>query len=201
MLTISPTEPTFAPNGLTQLDTRIYTKSGDEGMTGMLSPRRVFKDHARIDAYGTVDELNACIGVIRAESLPADLDAMLKIVQEDLFDLGSALADPDPKGRFFHAIKLTHVSRLEKYIDEMQARLAPLTSFILPGGTRAASLSHLARTICRRSERDVVSLSHVEHEPVDPITIVYLNRLSDFLFVFARMINHTAGVADVPWNP
>jgi cob(I)alamin adenosyltransferase len=188
-------------NGITLVDTKIYTKSGDEGMTGMLSSRRVFKDHARIDAYGTVDELNACVGLIRAESLSAELDQMLKVIQSDLFDLGSALADPDPKGRFFHAIKMVHVQRLERHIDEMQARLSPLTSFILPGGTRAASLAHLARTICRRAERDVVGLSHVEHEPVDPITIVYLNRLSDFPFVFARMVNHSAGVADVPWTP
>jgi cob(I)alamin adenosyltransferase len=183
------------------LDTKIYTKSGDEGMTGMLSSRRVFKDHARIDAYGTVDELNATVGVVRADSLPADLDAMLKKVQDDLFVLGSALADPDPNGPFFHAISKEHVARLERDIDRMQQDLPQLTSFILPGGSSAAAYTHLARTICRRAERDVVSLTHVEHEPVDPIAIIYLNRLSDFLFVFARMINQHFQVSDVPWHP
>lgn len=183
------------------METKIYTRTGDEGMTGMLGPRRVFKDNARIDAYGTVDELNASLGVVRAEGLDAELDGYLKIVQEDLFVLGSALADPDPKGPFFHAISTTHVSRLERAIDNMQNELKPLTTFILPGGSRAASHSHLARTICRRAERDVVSLSHVEHEPVDPVAIIYLNRLSDFLFVLARLVNHRAGIADVPWRP
>ena len=180
---------------------KIYTRSGDEGMTGLLGPRRVFKDNARIDAYGTVDELNAVLGVVRAEGLPADMDNLLKACQEDLFELGSALADPDPKGRFFHAISEVHVERLEAAIDRMEGELQPLTSFILPGGTHAASQSHLARTICRRAERDVVSLMHVEHEPVDPVTVIYLNRLSDFLFVFARLVNHREGVADVPWHP
>lgn len=180
---------------------KIYTRSGDEGMTGLLGPRRVFKDNARIDAYGTVDELNAVLGVVRAEGLPADLDTLLKTCQDDLFELGSALADPDPKGRFFHAISTAHAARLESAIDRMEAELPPLTSFILPGGTRAASQAHLARTICRRAERDVVSLLHVEHEPVDPATVIYLNRLSDFLFVFARLLNHRDGVADVPWHP
>ena len=180
---------------------KIYTRSGDEGMTGLLGPRRVFKDNARIDAYGTVDELNAVLGVVRAEGLPADLDSLLKVCQEDLFVLGSALADPDPNGRFFHAISEAHVVRLEQAIDRMETELAPLASFILPGGTRSASQAHLARTICRRAERDVVSLSHVEHEPVAPVAVIYLNRLSDFLFVFARLVNHRAGVADVPWHP
>ena len=170
-------------------------------MTGLLGPRRVFKDNARIDAYGTVDELNAVLGVVRAEGLPTDLDELLKSCQEDLFELGSALADPDPKGRFFHAVSEVHVERLEKAIDRMESELPPLTSFILPGGTRAASQAHLARTICRRAERDVVSLSHVEHEPVDPMAVIYLNRLSDFLFVFARLVNSRDGVADVPWHP
>lgn len=167
----------------------------------MLSSRRVFKDHARIDAYGTVDELNATIGVVRAEELSEDLDQMLRVVQEDLFVLGSALADPDPKGPFFHAIGPEHVAKLERLIDRMQDELAPLKTFILPGGTKAASHTHLARTTCRRAERDVVSLSHAEHEPVDPITIVYLNRLSDFLFVFARLVNLRSNVCDVPWIP
>lgn len=170
-------------------------------MTGLLGPRRVFKDNARIDAYGTVDELNAVIGVVRAEGVDTELDGLLKTVQEDLFVLGSALADPDPNGRFFHAITLEHVGHLESGIDQMESELSPLTCFILPGGTRAGSHAHLARTICRRAERDVVSLSHVEHEPVDPVAIVYLNRLSDFLFVFARLVNHRAGMADVPWHP
>jgi len=183
------------------LEIKIYTRTGDEGMTGMLGPRRVFKDNARIDAYGTVDELNAAVGVVRAEGIDAQFDDYLKIVQEDLFVLGSALADPNPNGPFFHAIDTEHVAHLEHAIDAIQGELKPLTSFILPGGTKAAAAAHLARTICRRAERDVVSLSHVEHEPIDPVAIVFLNRLSDFLFVLARAINQRAGVADVPWHP
>jgi cob(I)alamin adenosyltransferase len=183
------------------LENRIYTRTGDEGMTGLLGPGRVFKDNPRIDAYGTVDELNATIGVVRAEGLDAQLDGYLETVQENLFVLGSALADPNPNGPFFHAIEDDHVAHLEHAIDAMQDELKPLMTFILPGGTKAAAAAHLARTICRRAERDVVSLTHVEHEPVDPVAVVFLNRLSDFLFVLARMINHRAGVADVPWNP
>lgn len=167
----------------------------------MLSARRVFKDHPRIDAYGTVDELNATLGVVRSEDVPDELDVMLKHVQEDLFELGSALADPNPDGRFFHAITAEHVARLERSIDNMQAELKPLTCFILPGGSKAASYAHLARTICRRAERDVISLTHVEHEPVDPIAIIYLNRLSDYLFVFARLVNQRNQFSDVPWHP
>lgn len=191
----------FPCNGSRTLEIKIYTRTGDEGMTGMLGPRRVFKDNARIDAYGTVDELNAAVGVVRAEGIDAQFDGYLKIVQEDLFVLGSALADPNPNGPFFHAIDTEHVAHLERAIDAMQGELKPLTSFILPGGTKAAAAAHLARTICRRAERDVVSLSHVEHEPIDPVAIVFLNRLSDFLFVLARAINQRAGVADVPWHP
>lgn len=187
--------------GSSALEVKIYTRSGDEGMTGMLGPRRVFKDNPRIDAYGTVDELNAVIGLIRSDMNDDNIDLLLKEVQEDLFVLGSALADPDPKGPFFHAITTNHVSRLERAIDSMQEELEPLKSFILPGGSKPASQTHLARTICRRAERDVVSLHHIEHEPVDPVTIVYLNRLSDFLFVMARLINLRAGIADVPWHP
>lgn len=183
------------------METRIYTRTGDEGMTGLLGPGRVFKDNPRIDAYGTVDELNATIGVVRAEGLDAQLDGYLETVQENLFVLGSALADPNPNGPFFHAIEGDHVAHLERAIDAMQDELTPLMTFILPGGTKAAAAAHLARTICRRAERDVVSLTHVEHEPVDPVVVVFLNRLSDFLFVLARMINHRAGVADVPWHP
>lgn len=197
---IRPLQP-FLIDGSTTLETKIYTRTGDEGMTGMLGPRRVFKDNARIDAYGTVDELNATIGVIRAEGVDRQLDEFLKIVQEDLFVLGSALADPDPNGPFFHAIDTGHVAHLERAIDAMQEELRPLTCFILPGGSKAAAAAHLARTICRRAERDVVSLSHVEHEPIDPVAIVFLNRLSDFLFVLARAINQRASIPDVPWHP
>ena len=180
---------------------KIYTKSGDEGLTGLLGPQRVFKDNARIGAYGTVDELNAVVGVVRAEGVDPDLDERLNEVQEDLFVLGSALADPNPDGPFFHAITLNHIVKLERVIDKMEAELEPLKNFILPGGSKASSQLHLARTICRRAERDVVSLMHVEHEPVDPITVVYLNRLSDYLFVFARFVNLRAGVADALWIP
>lgn len=183
------------------LQLKIYTRTGDEGMTGLLGPQRVFKDNPRIDAYGTVDELNAVIGVVRAEGVDADLDEPLRNIQEDLFVLGSALADPDPNGPFFHAITLDHIGSLERFIDKMETELEPLKNFILPGGSLPSSQLHLARTICRRAERDVVSLMHIEHEPIDPVTVVYLNRLSDYLFVFARFVNHRSGVADVIWVP
>ena len=179
---------------------KIYTKTGDTGMTGLLGSGRVSKDDARIDSYGTVDELNAVLGLARSSGVPVDLDRWLAAVQDDLFAVGSALADPDPDGRFYGAITEAHTLRLEGQIDDMEAGLPPLTQLILPGGTPSAAQVHLARTVCRRAERLVVALRNMPEEQVSDDVLVYLNRLSDYLFVMARAINHRTGVADIPWG-
>jgi cob(I)alamin adenosyltransferase len=181
---------------------KIYTKTGDRGETGLLGPLRVPKDHPRIAAYGEVDELNAAIGLALAEARPGALSRLLAQIQRDLFLVGTHLATL-PGGRARRAIvrpiRASDVARLERAIDGTTARLAPLANFILPGGTRLAAALHLARTVCRRAERAVVALSHAE--PVPPNAIVYLNRLSDLLFVLARLANAEAGVGDVLWTP
>ena len=179
---------------------KIYTKAGDAGMTGLLGAGRFAKDDPRIEAYGTVDELNAALGVARAARPDPDADARLARVQDDLFVVGSALADPDPSGPFHRAVKPEHASALEAGIDDLETELEPLRQFILPGGSPAAASIHLARTVCRRAERQVVRLAHQPDESVPAEVIVYLNRLSDFLFVLARAVNRRAGIADVPWT-
>jgi len=178
---------------------KIYTKTGDAGTTGILGSRRLRKDDARIEAYGTVDELNAALGVARACGLEATEDALAARFQDELFTLGAALADPDPEGPFHNQITDAHVEALEKAIDERVAELAPQRSFILPGGSPGAAQLHLARTICRRAERLVVHLANLPDEHVPTPLLIYLNRLSDLLFVMARTVNHHAGVPDVPW--
>jgi cob(I)alamin adenosyltransferase len=180
---------------------KIYTKTGDQGMTGVLGRQRLRKDDARIEAYGTVDELNAVLGVARAVVLDPSADALAARLQDELFDVGAALADPDPEGKFHNQIGDEHVERLETEIDVLVAEVEPMRHFILPGGSLQAAQLHLARTVCRRAERLVVHLSHQPGEHVPPTLIVYLNRLSDLLFVLARAVNHRAGVADVPWKP
>jgi cob(I)alamin adenosyltransferase len=179
---------------------KIYTKTGDEGMTGLLSSVRVPKDHARIEAYGTVDELNAALGVARSSGLEAGLDGIAAVVQEGLFAIGSALADPDPDGPFHAAIHTDRVRKLETIIDELEEELPRLTAFILPGGTAGAAHLHLARTICRRAERGLVALGRQPGEDVPAVLVVYLNRLSDLLFVMARAANRRSGIADTPWK-
>jgi cob(I)alamin adenosyltransferase len=179
---------------------KIYTKTGDDGMTGLLGPGRLPKDHLRIEAYGTVDELNATIGVARASGLEPGLDQALALVQEELFAAGASLADPDPEGRFHRSLTAERVERLEQAIDRMEEELPPLTQFILPGGTPTAAQLHLARTVCRRAERLVVQLARQEVEFVAVLLIPYLNRLSDYLFVLSRLVNQRAGVPDVPWR-
>ena len=180
---------------------KIYTKTGDEGLTGLLGPGRFPKDGSRFEAYGTVDELNATIGVARASAPDPDADRMLAKIQEDLFVLGAALADPDPGGRFHNRVEPELASNLERWIDELETVLPPLTSFLLPGGSPAAANLHLARTTCRRAERHVVSLTRDQAETGVPTPIlIYLNRLSDFLFVLARAVNRRAGIAETPWN-
>ena len=179
---------------------KIYTKTGDDGITGLLGNRRVPKDDLRIEAYGTVDELNAVLGLARAQGLNAASDKLVSQLQNELFVVGSALADPDPAGRYHGAIRAEHATRLEEIIDVLEAELAPLSTFILPGGSLAAAELHLARTVCRRAERLVVRLARQPGGDVSSALIVYLNRLSDLLFVMARAENHRAGVADIPWK-
>ena len=178
---------------------RIYTRTGDAGETSLLGGARVPKDHPRVAAYGDVDETNAAIGVVRALAQPP-LDQLLFGVQKDLFAIGAQLADPTQKvaaRRAKAAITAVHVRRLEKAIDARQETLPPLRSFVLPGGTPTASLLHLARTVCRRAERSVVTLARGGH--VDRVIVVYLNRLSDLLFVLARFENHRGGVDEPRW--
>lgn len=179
---------------------KIYTKTGDDGSTGLLAGGRVLKDSPRIEAYGTVDELNAVLGVARAAGLDPHADEIVEEIQDELFVVGSALADPNPDGRFHRVIDPEFVTRLEGEIDALEAELPPLTRFILPAGTPGAAQLHLARTVCRRAERRVISLAHTPGEHVSREVIIYLNRLSDFLFVLARTVNHRAGVSDLPWG-
>ena len=181
---------------------RIYTKTGDDGTTALGSGERRPKYDLRIAAYGTVDETNAAIGVVRLHLRDArELDAMLGRIQNDLFDLGADLAVPQREGKAERLRMLaSQVERLERDIDALNAHMAPLTSFILPGGTPAAAYLHLARTICRRAERVMVELAARPGEPVNEAAIQYMNRLSDFLFVAGRFANHK-GAGDVPWVP
>lgn len=175
---------------------KIYTKTGDDGETGLWGGLRVAKDTLRVHAYGTVDECNAAIGVARACGAPASLDALLVAIQNQLFVVGADLATPGQAANI-PRVEATDVTSLETAIDTLEADLPALTQFILPGGTMLAAQLHLARTICRRAERAVVTLAR--EEACSPVIGVYLNRLSDFLFVAARAANHSAGVADVPW--
>jgi cob(I)alamin adenosyltransferase len=178
---------------------KIYTKTGDGGETSLLGGARVPKDHHRVAAYGDVDETNAAIGAVRALA-QAPLDQLLRGIQKDLFAIGALLADPTRRvatKRAKAAVTASHVRRLEKAIDARETRLPPLRSFVLPGGTPTASLLHQARTVCRRAERSVVTLAR--DRPVDPKVVVYLNRLSDLLFVLARFENQRAGLDELRW--
>jgi cob(I)alamin adenosyltransferase len=181
---------------------RIYTRTGDDGTTALGSGERRPKYDLRISAYGTVDETNAAIGVVRLYLQEArEIDAMLGLIQNDLFDLGADLAVPQREGKAERLrILSSQVERLEHDIDALNAQLTPLTSFVLPGGTPAAAYLHLARTICRRAERMMVELAAKANEPVSDAAIQYMNRLSDFLFVASRSVNDN-GAGDVLWVP
>ena len=179
-------------------ENRIYTRTGDAGTTGLFGGGRVRKDSARVDAYGEVDELNAWLGLSRAQPLDRDLDEALVIIQKDLFALGAKLADPASK----IAVRVTKaalsdadVARLETLIDKLEEELPPLSRFILAGGSKAGAALHVARAVCRRAERRMMSL---DPEP-DGILIRYINRLSDLLFVMARAANRRAGIPEVEW--
>ena len=178
---------------------KIYTRTGDTGQTSLFDNSRVSKADARVDAYGEIDELNACLGVALAVGVDGDVARALESIQKDLFALGARLADPSSRiaGRVTKAAVTTaDVERLEHIIDGLEAELPALRRFILPGGALAGALLHQARTVCRRAERRVIGLGADE---VEPILIVYLNRLSDLLFVMARTVNHRAGVPEVEW--
>lgn len=181
--------------------TRIYTKTGDEGLTGLGGGRRVPKDSARVRAYGTVDELNSAIGVALAFGLSDRLVAELATIQNELFDLGSDLCWPsdDERRERIPTVRPDHVEKLERLIDELNDTVGPLTNFLLPGGSPSAAQLHLARTICRRAEREAITLSR--EEPIGELVLPYLNRLSDALFVMARYENHERGVDEPLWQP
>jgi len=191
---------------------RIYTRSGDTGQTGLFGGKRVSKDDLRVEAYGTVDELNAALGLAAALQADAGLDMLLTDLQSDLLLLGADLATPiaaeEPDRR--HSVDRVHsaqVEQLERLIDQYEADLPPLTQFILPGGRPLAAALHWARVVCRRAERRCVTLAGAEPSPAEPEgrsinheVVRYLNRLSDLLFVLARAANHRAGTGDVVWK-
>ena len=177
---------------------KIYTKTGDQGDTGLFGGGRVRKDAPRIEAYGTVDELNALLGVARAAELPPDVDATLHEIQGELFAIGAELATTDPGDHGTQLTGATEIERLEAAIDSYEAGLPPLTHFILPGGTPGAAQLHFARTVCRRAERCLVSLMDGD-ETISTYVLIYLNRLSDLLFVLARAVSHKAGAEETKW--
>lgn len=190
---------------------KIYTKTGDKGDTGLMYGGRVPKDAARVEAYGTVDELNACLGIALAlvpeahaddsgdgpAAWPAVRD-LLSTVQHQLFDVGADLSVSPAKRDYVSRTQPDWVAAMEAAIDQLEATLPPLTQFILPGGTNLAAALHFARTVCRRAERRVVTLAQTED--IDGTLVQYLNRLSDLLFVLARVANHKLGAADVAWE-
>lgn len=180
---------------------KIYTKTGDTGQTGLFGGQRCSKADLRIDAYGTVDELNAVIGVARMHAVDEPIAADIEKLSSLLFTLGSDLATPlsPPPAYAIPRIDETHVEWLEHCIDSYDERLEPLKTFILPGGSAAAAHLHVARTVCRRAERLTVSLS--EREDIGEHVVKFLNRCSDYLFTAARLANHLQGIADVPWKP
>jgi len=173
---------------------KIYTRTGDDGSTGLGDGSRTDKNSARVEAFGDVDELNSQIGLLLTEILPEPLIQLLTDIQHDLFDIGGELSIPDTT-----SITQAQVDRLETELDRLNDELSPLKEFVLPGGSRAAAICHAARTVCRRAERRVVTLQ--QSETVSPVTLKYLNRLSDLLFVIARYMNKTAGQNDVLWKP
>jgi cob(I)alamin adenosyltransferase len=187
--------------------TRVYTRTGDRGDTRLVGGRKVPKDAQRIEAYGTIDELNAVLGLARSfnddlvgrNPASARLDAVLKRLQNELFDLGSELATP-PEGTYegMYRVGADEVTALERLIDECQRDLQPLSSFVLPGGGRVAAFLHQARTVCRRAEREILRLSR--HEAVGEWPLKYVNRLSDLLFVLSRWIGHHLGEAEYLWE-
>ncbi|QDT08745.1 cob(I)yrinic acid a,c-diamide adenosyltransferase [Planctomycetes bacterium K23_9] len=193
---------------------KIYTRTGDTGSTGLFGGPRVGKDDCRIESYGTVDELNAAIGMARSKGVGEPIDHELDQIQHALFSIGAELATPAPDEFDLRVIGDRHIGQLEDWIDQHEATLEPLKHFILPGGTVAASHLHLARAICRRAERRVVTLGQqcgdsqsdsaqtdtTKAAAISESLIIYLNRLSDYLFVLSRAVNHQSGIAEVQWQ-
>ncbi|MEM6691963.1 MAG: cob(I)yrinic acid a,c-diamide adenosyltransferase [Planctomycetota bacterium] len=178
---------------------KIYTRTGDTGSTGLFGGPRVSKDDDRIESYGTVDELNAAIGVARAAGPGESIDGHLEQIQSELFSIGAELATPDPDAFQTRVIGQSHIDQLELWIDLHQQRIPELKQFILPMGHPSAAALHLARSICRRAERRVVTLVRHHEANTSEELIIYLNRLSDLLFVLSRAVNYDAGIGDVPW--
>ncbi|MCS6835804.1 MAG: cob(I)yrinic acid a,c-diamide adenosyltransferase [Anaerolineae bacterium] len=177
---------------------KIYTKTGDQGETSLFAGGRVRKDHARVEAYGTVDELNSLLGLVRSYELPAQAETWLEAIQNTLFVIGADLATPmDSHPKWLVRLDERPTAALEQAIDQMDADLPRMTAFILPGGVTSAATLHVARTVCRRAERVCVALA--ADEPINPLVIVYLNRLSDFLFTLARWVNLQAGETETKW--
>jgi cob(I)alamin adenosyltransferase len=173
---------------------KIYTRTGDDGSTGLGDGSRTQKDSLRVEAFGTVDELNSFIGLLLSHSLPTEISEFLSGIQHDLFDLGGEISIP---GR--EALTADYVTRIEVALDNYNAELTPLKEFILPGGSQTAALCHIIRTVCRRAERRLISLK--QEQSVSTQAICYLNRLSDFFFVLARYLNLEQGKSDVLWQP
>jgi len=177
---------------------KIYTRTGDQGETGLYGGLRVAKNDPRITVSGVVDEFNALLGLARAEGLSPRIDTILERLQNQLFDLGAELATPEAADRGVELLQESDVEGLESAIDELEIGLAPLKTFILPGGTKSAAQLHLARSVCRRAEREIVAWS--QYAPVRELVLKFVNRTSDLLFVLARAVNAEAGQEDVPWN-
>ena len=190
---------------------KIYTKTGDSGTTGLFAGPRVPKDHPRIAAYGAVDELNAVLGLFAAsldshsdwhvsvQEVMVPIRVLVEHIQSDLFSIGAELATPDPHQHGMCLLTEQRVQFLEQCIDALDGELPPLSHFVLPGGTQLSAQLHLARTVCRRAEREVVHLAHQPEAADCELVIIFLNRLSDLLFVAARWVNHRSGVADIQW--
>lgn len=179
---------------------KIYTKQGDAGETSLWGGIKVPKDDLRIRTYGTLDELNAVLGMVLSQTnLPQGLSQQLLRIQGELFQLGAELATPRGKTPSIALIEPSHVQAMEGEIDQMERNLSPLKNFILPGGSFGAGILHFARTVSRRAERELISMHRTE--PQRPVVLQYLNRLSDYLFVAARFASMSAGVKDIPWNP
>lgn len=185
---------------------KLYTRTGDDGTTGLFGGQRVSKDHPRVAAYGTIDELNACIGLIAAccdatDDLHAQFLDIFSELQSRLFDIGADLATPEGDKHEKKVVRITdhHVAEVERWIDLVDSGNKPMKSFVLPGGTELAARLHLARTVCRRAERLMITLGH--SEPVSDGAVIYINRVSDLLFAMARRANAHVNMPDVPWVP
>jgi cob(I)alamin adenosyltransferase len=179
---------------------KIYTKTGDSGSTSLYGGKRVTKSSPRITAYGEIDELNALIGLVCAETKHKHIQQPLVEIQNHLFTLGTQLASPNVDAKI-EVITAAHGESLERQIDLMESQLTPLKNFILPGGGQTSALLHLARTVCRRAERSCVHLNSLPGEEIDRWVLIYLNRLSDYLFVLSRFANHLENISDIPWVP